>query len=197
MRASIIIFLFQISFLVSAGIPVELGPAGRIVFPLSNPPVVIQDLEDFNGIFSSNDPFVLAGATVGIHLIPALPMEVSGLFGEYDPFFEYPEENTDSTGIEFCSGSLTIVSLGLQKNLGNIVLMAGSDIHAYHETWIEIDDTGWGGYHREAGKTTIAPYAGAGIGVAFHTLEIDFDIRLHFPDLTDRWLSAGCSLLFF
>ncbi len=197
MKTSIIFVLFQISFFAVAGIPVELGPAGRIVFPLSKPPMVIQTSEDFNGSFSSDNPVVLAGAVVRILLIPSLPIEMSGLFGEYDPHFEYSDEYSDSTGIEFCRGSLAIVTLGFQKNLGDIVLLAGSDIHAYHERWIEIDGTGWGGYHREANNTIIAPYAGASFGVDFHTMEIDFDIRLHFPDMTDRWLSAGCSLLFF
>lgn len=197
MKSSIIFVLFLISFFAIAGIPVELGPAGRIVFPLSNPPLVIQTPEDFNGVFSSDGPVVLAGATVRLQLIPSLPIEVSGLFGRYDPYFEYSDEYTDSTTVEFYSGSLAIVSLGFQKNLGDIVLLAGSDIHAYHERWIEIDGTGWGGYHREADNTTIAPYAGANIGVDFHTMEIDFDIRFHFPDLTSRWLSAGCSILFF
>ncbi|MCD4847712.1 MAG: hypothetical protein K8R76_05940 [Candidatus Aegiribacteria sp.] len=196
MKTSIIFVLFQISFFVTAGIPVELGPVGRIVFPLSKSPIVIQTSEDFNGSFSSDGPVILAGAVVRIRLIPPLPVEVSGLFGEYDPYFEYSDEYADSTGIEFCKGSLAIVTLGFQKNLGDIVLLAGSDIYAYHERWIEIDGTGWGGYHREANNTTIAPYIGTCIGVDFHTVEFDFDIRLHFPDLTDRWLSAGCSLLF-
>ena len=89
------------------------------------------------------------------------------------------------------------IIIDFQKKLGEIVLLAGSDICVHHETWMEIIATSWGGYHREASNTTIAPYVGAGIGVDFQTLELDFDIRLHFPDLTDRWLSAGCSIMFF
>ncbi len=197
MRISIILFLLQMSFLATAGIPVELGPASRMVFPLSNPPVIIQTSQEFNGIFSSDGPVVLVGATVRIHLIPSFPIEASGMFGSYDPNFEYSDDYPDSSEVEFCSGSLTLVSLGFQKKLGEIVLLAGSDICVHHETWMEIIATSWGGYHREASNTTIAPYVGAGIGVDFQTLELDFDIRLHFPDLTDRWLSAGCSIMFF
>lgn len=196
MKAAIILFLIQIPFLVAAGISVELGPAGRIVFPYSNPPVVIQTSENFNEIFYPDDPIALIGAAVKIHLIPSLPFEVSGLFGKYDPYFEYSEEYTDTTVAEFRSGELTIVTLGFQKNLGEIVLLAGSEIYIYHETWMEVDGTGWGGYHKEASNTIIGPYAGAGIGMPFSALVFDFDIRLHFPDLTDRWLSAGCSILF-
>ncbi|MEN8208155.1 MAG: hypothetical protein ABFR50_02780 [Candidatus Fermentibacteria bacterium] len=192
-----IICLFQISFLVSAGIPVELGPAGRIVFPFSDPPEVIQNPDDFNGIFSSDGPVFLAGAAVRIHLIPSIPVEVSGLFGRYDPYFEYSDEYPDNSEIEFCSGSLTILSLGFQKELGEMVLSAGSDLCLYHETWMEMDSTSYGGYHREAGSTAFAPFAGVGIHADLNTLELDFNIRVHFPDLNDRWLSAGCSLLFF
>ena len=175
---------------------IQLGPQVRFVFPYTEALPSVSNADQLEDIFFAGDAEIFVGGKVTVGLIPGFPMELSGSYASYEPEVKYDSSFPDSVNILFREGHLVLASAGLSRKLGEVRLLAGADIFFYRETWSEEDESSYGGYHREYSRTIAGPYIGAAKDFRVSVMDMAFDIRLHLPDLSERWVSSGISILF-
>ncbi len=196
------IMLLALLLLTSSGaisVPLfRLGAVTSVVFPSVDPPGPVGSMNDLERIFFPDDPIVTVGGRVEVNAIAGFPFELSGTYGSYDPWLEFSASFPDSVDVVFRKGDLVTVEAGFSHELGDISLLAGADFYFYHESWMDKDTLIYdGGCHREYSETLAGAYLGA--GKFFDLLPVAsfiIDLRLHFPDFSERWFSAGLSLMF-
>ncbi|OPL17726.1 MAG: hypothetical protein AVO35_08665 [Candidatus Aegiribacteria sp. MLS_C] len=196
MMTAVLVFLSVLSIDPADAFTLRLGPFSRFLFPSIGDRPIVNDIQDLDNIFLPSEPEVMVGASVMLEFIPSFQLEISGSYVgyEFDPLFGDPFP--DSTWIIERSVDLAVVSVGLRKCLGEVYVQAGSDILFYNGSWVRTDGTGWGGYHDEYKGTTWGPFLGIGKDLHTGIAEFDIALRLHLPDLSDRWISAGLSVFF-
>ena len=196
MRSSFLLVTFFMSFLSAGALSIRLGPSCRLFFPAVEEPPDISSSEDLNDIFLPSDPDVLIGAAFLFEPVPGLPLELSGSYVGYEPELRFGGSFPDSVVIAEMDCRMAVVSLGIRKYLDDIYLQAGSDILFYRGSWMEVDSASIGGYHRDYTGTAAGPFAGLGTSFAAPPATFLLDLRLHLPELSSRWVSAGCTVLF-
>ena len=175
---------------------VQFGPAIRMIFPSVDKPEAVSSASGLDNVFFPGDPELLIGAGLELELLPGYPLEISGMYTSYDPVLEFTQSFPDSFNVLNRDGHLAAVTAGLSKNIAGISLLAGADILFYHENWFEQDASGQSGFHREYSETVTGPYIGVAEDFPLAMTEVELDLRLHLPDFSDRWVSAGVSILF-
>jgi|GEM_PF-3849200 len=196
MRSSFLLVTFFMSFLSAGPLSIRLGPTSRLFFPSVEEPPDISCQEDLRDIFLPSDPDVLIGAAFLFEPVPGFPLELSGSYVEYEPELRLGGSFPDSVVIAEMDCRMAVVSLGIRKYLDDIYLQAGSDILFYRGSWMEVDSASIGGYHRDYSGTAAGPFAGIGTGIPLSPVDISLDLRLHLPQFSGRWVSAGCTVLF-
>ncbi|MBD3278750.1 MAG: hypothetical protein GF388_10660 [Candidatus Aegiribacteria sp.] len=191
---------FMLLLVVTAAVTAEpfvrFGPAVRLIFPSIDLPEAVSSASELDGIFFPGDPELLIGAQFELDLLPGYPVEVSGSYTSYDPVLELTQSFPDSFTVVNRDGHLAVVTAGVSKRIAGIRLLAGADIFFYREKWFEEDDSGQSGFHREYSETVAGPYIGVAKDFPLSMTQVEMDIRLHLPDFSERWVSAGVSVLF-
>lgn len=196
MKRAALAVLFALSLHSAYAFTIRLGPSSRLLFPSVEDQLIVNEIQDLDNIFLPSYPEVMVGASVMMEFIPSFPLEVSGSYIGYEPEMLFGDPFPDSTEIIERYAHLAVLSLGVRKSLGEVYVQAGSDILFYEGSWVRTYGTGWGGYHDGYSGTTAGPFLGFGKDLHTEVAEFDFDLRLHLPDLSDRWISAGFTVLF-
>ena len=174
---------------------VQFGPGIRMIFSSVDKPEAVNSASGLDSVFFPGDPELLIGAEIVLGLIPGYTIELSGSYTSYDPVLEYTQSFPDSFQVKHRKGDLATVTAGVSRNLGGISLLAGADIFFYHEEWFEEDESGQSGFHREYSETAAGPYIVVANDFPLAMTDFELDLRLHLPHISDRWVSAGVSIL--